>query len=715
MRLIAVVLVSQSLENICPTLDNCDFSEICIVTSNQEASFFHAMGHATSKPVHYFLNVAETIAYLRNKHYNPSLVEEKENQNATWIVLLEEHSKFIWNQTDFSLLNELTQDTVVKCPRIFTSNGWITYEPRILPLFGWKLLSSYPKFIIETKLSKSNVVYKREGYAFNKPTKTMQGSKLLSYIHDIPNISNQKLAFLFALVDKNQEAIMTLEKVHGTKFWQKDPTPDQRNCGKHRFWKAYQLAGKLMPEQSTGELTRSNQILAYRNAFAIKNRCETASCLATLCRLSEHRREAWLWSIEGLRLRYYSQTPQYSYNYRDASEQLDENLGILAFYENHGDLKPGFEAIERLRFCPLTRPEQRTWAQNSTPYYLNPVEFGRVIQIADQTSFTLLQGVDNIFYVPNNPSIIKPSNAIKEKYKLPENIHYIVNVRFVSYVIHENGGYSTRTPDGVVHTRNMLFFMTESFEREAEIEIRDVASRPRFKRSVVGLEDPKLFEYNNYLWFSCTTPDTNVINESQDISLVQIDFDFEAKEGQSIAVHVLTKPDKTRVEKNWRPYVTSQGIRWLYLAQPITTCGFDEKIKDTFDWKRKTSSHFDLGSLRGSCCLQSWTYKNKPVRLGIDHEVCLHHIRGRLRRCYTHRFIAWNEDVNDIVAMSHVFYIQEQGIEFANGVCVDNDKIIVSFGMKDQTANLIVYPKHEIEDMLKPIDEFRSPPAEFVA
>lgn len=732
--MIGVIFTSESLENILPVLSRVKLDRLCVVCSNPSDTYLQALD-AYDTPKEFFENAALLIATLRDRFFANPYAEIKcdfkqgDDKKLTpssppplstslRLFLLDEHSKFIWTEKTLDLVLSAADSALITFPRIFTSNGWVVHEPRVLPLYGWCLTSTFPLFSIETKSPKSQFVHCKSGQfagcSWHSPLHSMHGDASLSHIYGISSISANRLAFLLALANHNSEALTQLQKIYGYRFWTKEPSGEQRQYSKHKHWKAYHLAGKLMPEDRHSD-TRENRIAAYRHAFAIKNRSESASCLSTHCRFAEHRREAWMWAEEGKRLRkeLIDLQQRVSFNYMDATEQLDENLGILAFYENQGDTTPGFDAVERMRFSLTIRGEARCWAQNTTPYYLRSVDCERIIQIADQTAWTLLSGFDNVFYVPNNPSVVLISDVMRKKYKIPDVARYVVNVRFVSYVIHDNGGYSTRTPDGIVHTRNLLYFLTQNFEREAVIEIRDIATRPRHPRNVVGLEDPKMFEYDGFWWYSCTTPDTNEINESQDISLVKLDFDYERREGQSIEVYVLSKPDKTRVEKNWCPFV-DDGIHWLYLCQPITTCSFDEKVKDTAQWKRSSHKFLQMDSLRGSCCLQPWVHGECKAWIGIHHEVCMHDIRGRNRRCYTHRFAVWNREVNDVLALSRAFYFQEQGIEFANGLCVDGDKVIVSFGMKDQTANVLVYTRQEVLDLLKPASHFRSDVAEFL-
>jgi hypothetical protein len=694
--MLAAVFVQDSVTNLLDTLETLRDSEIikriAIIGSKDVFDKLDTQWKSACEVTKlcYFANKHDFVLNVRKQQI------EQEKIDIQQVLLLDEHTKCHLNVDKLSNLQE-SIDTTYYIPRHHKRSNWITYEPRIVCLWNWVLQRVFPKIKIEKVQGCKTKKIQEVGYVEDAPL--YKDEQLQQKIWEC-GLSLNELPWTFAVYGFTSTAMAILLSQHGTKFYLQTPGGDRKR--KTKWWKYYHIAADFLPNDQW-----RNKCTALRHAFSICARADTAAHLAYLNQQSDHRRESWMWLMEATRLNDQDKTSTHHLTWR--SERIHELLTILTFYEDYDRLRgTALMASDKILFAPFLFSVPRQNIINNAIYYMQAISRSKIKQIVDESGKSHLSGVDSCFYVPANPSIILVTDPIKDKYGLPDNIRYIVTVRWVTYFITEHGYYVSRTPDKIIRTRNVLFFLDDEYNTQERIEICDIADRPRFSpRSVIGLEDPKLFAVDGDLYYSCTTPDTSEGDMCQDISLVKIHFDYKQKEGYSTEVYVLSKPDPKRVEKNWCPFVTQdKQIGWLYGCHPLTTCYFDMFNHDVYKWKRHPNPHFDFGSLRGSCCLQPWKYKEgEDGWLAMFHEVAM----GSSGRIYTHRLFVFNHAQDNCLAMSNPFYFIDKGIEFGNGLCVDieKQKVILSFGWKDRTANLATLTFQEVHDMLQPIEKFK--------
>ena len=69
------------------------------------------------------------------------------------------------------------------------------------------------------------------------------------------------------------------------------------------------------------------------------------------------------------------------------------------------------------------------------------------------------------------------------------------------------------------------------------------------------------------------------------------------------------------------------------------------------------------------------------------------------RLYYRHAFVYYDSSLMPI-DISVPFFLLRKGIEFAAGIAVENDHIVISFGVGDQASYISRFPKEELKHYL---------------
>ena len=113
---------------------------------------------------------------------------------------------------------------------------------------------------------------------------------------------------------------------------------------------------------------------------------------------------------------------------------------------------------------------------------------------ANEINISGFKNIEN--YVACNPSIVNFGND------------YLINIRYVNYKQRYALDYMVTTGDGIVHTKNFLFWVNSAFEIKGEVEIIESDRRVRYFSNVQDLEDVRLFwDATGFLSGSCTICD----------------------------------------------------------------------------------------------------------------------------------------------------------------------------------------------------------------
>ncbi len=354
-------------------------------------------------------------------------------------------------------------------------------------------------------------------------------------------------------------------------------------------------------------------------------------------------------------------------------------LTITSFYI--GEMEEGMKACESLIVRKKSISRIRETAVSNQRYYLQKHQTSQVVDLDFETPLIENSGLRWSLF---NPSIIQHKGG------------YYAIARTSNYAIRE-GIYHTINADGIVRTRNYLLRLDSDFKILSKREVVDNLKRRRYPVIIWGMEDCRLFIKEEKLYFTCTTIDNHSLGYPQ-ISLALIDsldnLDKESKVSKSETVEIkslkhLPGPTETPTyQKNWLPFTVNGKIKYLYHLNPITVLDENLAIED-FNVPPINTDKF-----RGSA---------GPINYNDGYLVMYHHVifvtRGE--RYYIHRYVFLDTNFK-IVRYSHPFMFFKLGIEYVCGMCLNEqeDKVVITLGVNDQTAKIVTADRNIIDDML---------------
>jgi hypothetical protein len=286
-----------------------------------------------------------------------------------------------------------------------------------------------------------------------------------------------------------------------------------------------------------------------------------------------------------------------------------------------------------------------------------------------------------------------------------KNNKIIVNLRHVNYTFYHSEKKLFQHPYGpltYIHPEDDIHLRTWNWY----LELNDNLSTKRYTKvdtskfdtyeplwDFVGLEDARIFRWNDKLYLSGVRRDTTTNGEGRmELSEIEV-TDTEVKEISRVRIHPPNDPS-SYCEKNWMPILDKpyHYVKWSNPTEVVevnANTGASETIY--------TNSFVELPrDLRGGSQLVPF----EDGYLAITHEVDLFNSEaGRKDAIYWHRIIKWDKNFN-IVKFSKEFHFMDAHVEFCIGLAEYNDNFLITFGFQDNTAFLLSTPKYIVKDFL---------------
>ncbi len=354
---------------------------------------------------------------------------------------------------------------------------------------------------------------------------------------------------------------------------------------------------------------------------------------------------------------------------------FDQILGISGYYEP-SLREEARRACFRLAVDRSVPEHVRGTARRNSPYHARSARetFGDGVEVSEID----ISGARDEVWSPTNPSIARGPDG-----------RLLTTLRLVNY---EAGGYTVRTGDGRVRTRNLLVDLDDELVPVGEPrEMLDRTNDHVCERSyVLGFEDLRLFYWRGRLWASATALDRNH-EQRAEILLLELDDEH----------HVVRAYPQRAFEghlhqKNWMPLVLGEELFFVYKVDPAVVLRMDPETLEAREHARPQSSErFELSMLRGSSQVVPW----EDGFLCVTHEAYDYRDEYGRRRRYLHRFVEIDSDLS-VRRITDPFHITKPGIEFAAGLARVGGALVVSFGVDDARAMLMTVPADDVADRL---------------
>ena len=315
--------------------------------------------------------------------------------------------------------------------------------------------------------------------------------------------------------------------------------------------------------------------------------------------------------------------------------------------------------------------------------------------------------------------ILKPTQVINFGNSVPQNINnnntifysssaslinnpyengYLMNVRYVNYLIDNNGNYLNC--DKYIITQNKYIKLTKDLKI-----INDSFLEFNFEdRRYIGVEDVRIF-YDNYsskmLFIGTGYHKNNTIGV--------VTGEYNINENRLSSINEITPFCHSTCEKNWVFVDVKQSINVIYKWYPLQICKINQEKKLLDLVETKEMPRF-FSHVRGSTCGFKYI---KNTRLegnnkdNISFSICeeetwfiLHMVSYESPRHYYHIFAVFDDSMN-LLRYSAPFKFHTEPIEYCLGLVVEDERVLITYSVWDRETKLGIYDKKYIDSIIK--------------
>lgn len=265
-----------------------------------------------------------------------------------------------------------------------------------------------------------------------------------------------------------------------------------------------------------------------------------------------------------------------------------------------------------------------------------------------------------------------------------------VNVRYISYSINLEGNYINK--DKIITVNKMMVFNYDELDGSiCNIHHKEfiINYDTTYDDYYIGLEDIRLFNYNNELWFNAN----RMVNNKMCIEHGKIDLSKEC----TISSFLDYDGASGNTEKNWITFIKNNEKYQIYKWHPLTICSYppstDKNTTKIENYKKiETPRLFSI--IRGS---------TNGVTIYKGHEgeiwfIC-HLVSYESRRYYYHIIVVLDEESLTLKRYSNIFTINKKPVEYILGFTYDsaNKNFFISYSIMDKTSEIAMISYEDLE------------------
>ena len=259
---------------------------------------------------------------------------------------------------------------------------------------------------------------------------------------------------------------------------------------------------------------------------------------------------------------------------------------------------------------------------------------------------------------------------------LPYNDGYCMNIRYVNYIYNDKYEYEY---DKSIITLNKYIELDKNFKNTDTIRI---FTEDNFERTYTGIEDIRLFNYNNQLIYIGTG-----LHQNNKIGIVYGNYDTDAF--KLIPNELKSSFSNKDCEKNWVYLKYKNELCIIYQWNPLYICKINNNTIDLFETKTNLPKIFN--NVRGSTC--GYNFNNEIWFI-------VHIVSYEKPRYYYHMFVIFDDNMN-LLKYSAPFQFEGSNIEYCIGLIVEDNNVIVSYSVLDRQTKIAIYDKHYIDNIIK--------------
>lgn len=250
---------------------------------------------------------------------------------------------------------------------------------------------------------------------------------------------------------------------------------------------------------------------------------------------------------------------------------------------------------------------------------------------------------------------------------------YLMNVRYVSYELHNDGSYNLRNDEQKITTIQKRIALNRNFEI-LQSDWIDGIEYPDDRYQ--GVEDVRMFYNQGIIRFLGTVqhPDTK-----------KITVGYGDYSGSSLRSTAINSPYNNDCEKNW----VDSGLGnddIVYSWNPLRIGRIEN---DALNIKQNISMPEVFRDVRGSSC---------GVIVGDELWFLVHIVSYEWPRYYYHMFVVLSKTY-EFLRHSVLFKFTSMPIEYACGLLVEADRVCISYSTMDSSSSIMILPRSTIEKL----------------
>jgi len=268
---------------------------------------------------------------------------------------------------------------------------------------------------------------------------------------------------------------------------------------------------------------------------------------------------------------------------------------------------------------------------------------------------------------------------------------HILNTRYVNYYFRKDGHYHIHELNGTIYTKNVRCVLDDNtmmplyYGEMLETSI-GLSSATRYSH---GLEDLRIFEYMDKIWFVCTN-----VNYSYDGRNRIMIGEYDPEELCYRNCKILKPPTETMCEKNWIPILRSSNkeeLFFIYSWFPMQIGIIAEN--DTLKIIKTVTIREPLFyKIRGSSIFIKDPENPNTRLIGV-----VHYSEETFPRKYYHLLVVLDAESFEPIMYSDPFCFQHCGIEFCIGFTItQKDQYIFWVSKNDNNAAMITIDRNKI-------------------
>uniref|UniRef100_A0A6C0BJX4 Glycosyltransferase 2-like domain-containing protein n=1 Tax=viral metagenome TaxID=1070528 RepID=A0A6C0BJX4_9ZZZZ len=285
--------------------------------------------------------------------------------------------------------------------------------------------------------------------------------------------------------------------------------------------------------------------------------------------------------------------------------------------------------------------------------------------------------------LPGKPDQFRPSTSCL----IPYQDGYLMNQRYVNYFIEPNGAYTVKEP---ITTFNRRFRLDKKLQ---PIDHFDFDVLPSVVNRYAGIEDVKIFPYQNQIYFFGTEEDL----KSKTLGVAGGIYPT-TDESHALTSEIYPSPTNSGCEKNWC-YFEGQGkLRVMYKWAPMVMGQIIEQVTPSIGHQlnldvtdHNVPAFFQ--HLRGSS--NGFTYKDEIWFV-------THMVEYSAPRKYYHCLVILDHNTLKYKRHSILFKFEDSPIEYCLGLIVEDERLIFGYSKMDRETIVCAYARPEVDRLIFP-------------